>query len=73
MFSSVKRFVGGKSLAEDAPRIYWLCIVFLAFDVFFITFCVAVACMIDIVVCCCLPCIIAILYAMANQDGASET
>jgi hypothetical protein len=73
MFSSMKRFVGGKSLVEDAPRIYWLCIVFLAFDVFFITFYVAVACMVDIVVCCFLPCIIAILYAMANQDGASET
>jgi hypothetical protein len=64
---------GGKSLAEDAPRLYWLCIVFLAFDVFFVAFCAAVACMIGIAVCCCLPCIIAILYAVANQDGASET
>lgn len=64
---------GGKSLSEDAPQLYWLCIVFLAFDVCFVAFCAAVACMIGIAVCCCLPCIIAILYAVANQDGASET
>ncbi|RRT51505.1 hypothetical protein B296_00051077 [Ensete ventricosum] len=44
-----------------------LCIVFLAFDVFFIIFCVALACVIGIAVCCCLPCIIAILYAVADQ------
>ncbi len=28
--------------------------------------------MIGIAVCCCLPCIIAILYAVADQEGASE-
>lgn len=44
-----------------------LCIVFLAFDVFFIVFCVAVACLVGIAICCCLPCIIAILYAVADQ------
>ncbi|KAG6495197.1 hypothetical protein ZIOFF_042989 [Zingiber officinale] len=49
-----------------------LCIVFLAFDVFFVVFCVALACVIGIAVCCCLPCIIAILYAVADQEGASE-
>ncbi|URE37911.1 E3 ubiquitin-protein ligase [Musa troglodytarum] len=54
---------------EDNPR---LCIVFLAFDVFFVVFCVALACVIGIAVCCCLPCIIAILYAIADQEGASE-
>lgn len=63
---------GGQSLAVDAPRIYWLSIVFLAFDVFFVVFCVALACVIGIAVCCCLPCIIAILYAVADQEGASE-
>ena len=44
-----------------------LCIVFLAFDVFFVVFCVALACIIGIAVCCCLPCIIAILYAVSDQ------
>jgi hypothetical protein len=44
-----------------------LCMVFLAFDVFFVVFCVALACVIGIAVCCCLPCIIAILYAVADQ------
>ncbi|THU63198.1 hypothetical protein C4D60_Mb01t13190 [Musa balbisiana] len=64
---------GGQALTRDAPQLYWLCIVFLAFDVFFIIFCVALACVIGIAVCCCLPCIIAILYAVADQqEGASD-
>jgi hypothetical protein len=46
---------------------YRLCIVFLAFDVFFVVFCVALACFIGIAVCCCLPCIIALLYAVVDQ------
>lgn len=40
---------------------------FLGFDVFFVVFCVALACVIGIAVCCCLPCIIAVLYAVAEQ------
>lgn len=64
--------VGGRTLTRDAPYLYWLCIVFLAFDVFFVVFCVALACVIGIAVCCCLPCIIAILYAVADQEGASD-
>lgn len=44
-----------------------LAVVFLAFDVFFAIFCVALACVIGIALCCCLPCIIAILYAVAGQ------
>ncbi|ONM53398.1 E3 ubiquitin-protein ligase [Zea mays] len=64
---------GGKALSHDAPQLYWLSIVFLAFDVFFVVFCVALACVIGIAVCCCLPCIIAILYAVTDQqEGASE-
>lgn len=63
---------GGQVLTRDAPQLYWLCIVFLAFDVFFVVFCVALACIIGIAVCCCLPCIIAILYAVVDQEGASE-
>ncbi|KAL3501984.1 hypothetical protein ACH5RR_036433 [Cinchona calisaya] len=63
---------GGQALMQGAPRLYWLAVVFLAFDVFFAIFCVVLACLIGIALCCCLPCIIAILYAVAGQEGASE-
>ncbi|KAG0490011.1 hypothetical protein HPP92_006874 [Vanilla planifolia] len=63
---------GGPDLTRDAPQLYWLCIVFLAFDVFFVVFCVALACIVGIAMCCCLPCIIAVLYAVTDQEGASE-
>lgn len=63
---------GGKQLHQYAPHLYWLAVVFLSFDVFFAIFCVALACLIGIAVCCCLPCIIAILHAVAGQEGASE-
>ncbi|GMJ10958.1 hypothetical protein like AT4G11680 [Hibiscus trionum] len=64
--------VGGQTMALSSPQLYWLCIVFLGFDVFFVVFCVALACIIGIAVCCCLPCIIAILYVVADQEGASK-
>ncbi|KAI5394569.1 E3 ubiquitin protein ligase rie1, variant 2 [Lathyrus oleraceus] len=63
---------GGDILLENAPSLYWLAVIFLAFDVFFAIFCVVLACLIGIALCCCLPCIIAILYAVAGQEGASE-
>ncbi|KAJ7525951.1 hypothetical protein O6H91_17G075400 [Diphasiastrum complanatum] len=63
---------GGQGLVHHSPWLYWLCIIFLAFDVFFVIFCVALACVIGLAVCCCLPCIIAILYAISDQEGASE-
>lgn len=64
---------GGETLADAAPKLYWLTITFLAFDVFFVVICVTVACIIGIAVCCCLPCIIALLYAVADQqDGATR-
>ncbi|XP_042017679.1 E3 ubiquitin-protein ligase At1g12760-like isoform X1 [Salvia splendens] len=63
---------GGQSLPSEAPQLYWLCITFLAFDVFFVVVCVAVACVVGLAVCCCLPCIIAILYAVADQEGATK-
>ncbi|KAL2987384.1 hypothetical protein AAZX31_11G025500 [Glycine max] len=63
---------GGQALAQDSPQLYWLCIIFLGFDVFFVVFCVALACIIGIAVCCCLPCIIALLYAVTDQEGASK-
>lgn len=43
-----------------------LAVVFLAFDVFFAIFCVALACLIGVALCCCLPCIIAVLYAVGQ-------
>ncbi|GJP43402.1 hypothetical protein CLOM_g2866 [Closterium sp. NIES-68] len=57
---------------EDAPILSWVCMSFLAFDVFFVIFCIALACLVGIAVCCCLPCIIAILYAMGEQEGATN-
>ncbi|XP_068663534.1 E3 ubiquitin protein ligase RIE1-like [Aristolochia californica] len=63
---------GGQALLQDAPRLYWLTVVFLAFDVFFAIFCILLACVIGVALCCCLPCIIAFLYAVAGQEGASE-
>ncbi|KAJ0242890.1 putative RING zinc finger protein [Hirschfeldia incana] len=63
---------GGDILLQNAWRLYWLTFVFLAFDVFFAVFCVVLACLIGIALCCCLPCIIALLYAVAGQDCASE-
>ncbi|XP_039065953.1 E3 ubiquitin protein ligase RIE1-like isoform X2 [Hibiscus syriacus] len=63
---------GGDILLRSAPRLYWLAVVFLAFDVIFAIFCVVLVCLIGIALCCCLPCIIAILYAVAGQEGASE-
>jgi len=44
-----------------------LCMIFLAFDVFFVIFCTALACVIGVAVCCCLPCIIAVLYAVGDK------
>ncbi|CAH8269347.1 unnamed protein product [Arabidopsis lyrata] len=61
-----------EALAQSSPQLYWLCVAFLAFDVMFVVICVAVASLIGIAVCCCLPCIIAILYALADQEGAPD-
>ncbi|XP_021280905.1 E3 ubiquitin-protein ligase At1g63170 [Herrania umbratica] len=62
----------GQALARHSPQLYWLCVTFLAFDVVFVMICAAVACLIGIAVCCCLPCIIAILYALTDREGATE-
>ncbi|CAH8392386.1 unnamed protein product [Eruca vesicaria subsp. sativa] len=63
---------GSGELAQSSPRLYWLCVAFLTFDVIFLVLCVAIASFIGIAVCCCLPCIIAILYALAEREGASD-
>ncbi|CAN8318733.1 unnamed protein product [Cochlearia groenlandica] len=61
-----------QGLVQSSPYLYWLCVAFLAFDVIFVVLCAAVACLIGIAICCCLPCIIAVLYALADQEGASD-
>ncbi|CAI5996208.1 unnamed protein product, partial [Closterium sp. NIES-64] len=38
---------------KDAPILSWATTAFLAFDVFFVVFCVAVACVVGMAVCCC--------------------
>ncbi|CAI8598442.1 unnamed protein product [Vicia faba] len=63
---------GGQSLTRVSPQLYWLCITFLAFDVAIVVICVTVACLIGIAVCCFLPCILAILYAVTDQEGATK-
>ncbi|ANM63149.1 RING-finger protein for embryogenesi [Arabidopsis thaliana] len=57
---------GGDKLLGEAPNLYWLSVIFLAIDVFFAVFCVVLACLVGIALCCCLPCIIALLYAVAG-------
>ncbi|CAM8953376.1 unnamed protein product [Rhodiola kirilowii] len=63
---------GGELLLQKAPHLYWLVVVFLAFDLFFAIFCIVLACLIGFALCCCLPGIIGILYAIAGQEGATE-
>lgn len=48
-----------------------LTVVFLAFDLFFILFCIGMACVIFFSLCCCIP-IVAFVYAMTTREGASE-
>ncbi|XP_068315991.1 E3 ubiquitin-protein ligase At4g11680-like [Pyrus communis] len=63
---------GGQTLLSSSPRLYWLCVSFLVFDVTFIIVCVAASCLVGIAICCFLPCIIGILCAVTDQDGATE-
>ncbi|CAL9249005.1 unnamed protein product [Arabidopsis halleri] len=56
----------------DNSTTYRLSVIFLAIDVFFAIFCVVLACLVGIALCCCLPCIIALLYAVAGTEGVSE-
>ncbi|KAH7544920.1 hypothetical protein FEM48_Zijuj01G0037000 [Ziziphus jujuba var. spinosa] len=62
----------GEDLQRDSPQLYWLCIIFLALDVVFVVLCIAVAGLVGIAVCCFLPCIIAILYVVTDQEGATR-
>ncbi|GLT77584.1 hypothetical protein SLA2020_491540 [Shorea laevis] len=79
MFSFIWWIIGfywvtadSQALTNGSPWLYWLCVAFLAFDVLFVVICVAVACLIGIAVCFCLPCIIAILYALTDREGATD-
>lgn len=72
LFFSLKVLSFGDCLFEFVTLVCFfltcrLCIIFLGFDVFFVVFCVALACVVGLAVCCCLPCIIAILYAVADE------
>ncbi|KAL0359684.1 UNVERIFIED_CONTAM: E3 ubiquitin protein ligase RIE1 [Sesamum angustifolium] len=64
--------MGGQPLLQDSPRLYWLSVVFLAFDVFFMIFCIAMACIIFLLLFCCFPILATVAYAMTIGDGASE-
>ncbi|XP_054802620.1 E3 ubiquitin-protein ligase At1g12760-like [Prosopis cineraria] len=63
--------VGGQQLLQDCPRIYWLTVVFLAFDVFFIIFCIGMVCVVFFALFFFIP-IVALAYAMRIREGASE-
>uniref|UniRef100_A0A2P2JS87 RING-type E3 ubiquitin transferase n=1 Tax=Rhizophora mucronata TaxID=61149 RepID=A0A2P2JS87_RHIMU len=62
--------VGGQALLLVSPQLYWLTVVFLAFDVFFILFCIGMASIVFVAVFCCIP-ILAVAYAIAMRKGAS--
>lgn len=47
--------------------------VFLAFDVFFMIFCIAVACIAFFALFCCFPILATVAYAMTIGEGASES
>ncbi|XP_060177221.1 E3 ubiquitin-protein ligase At4g11680-like isoform X1 [Lycium barbarum] len=64
--------MGGQALLQDSPRLYWLSVVFLAFDVFFMIFCIAMACVVFFAFFCFFPFIATVAYAMRLGDGASE-
>lgn len=48
-----------------------LTVVFLAFDLFFILFCIGMASVVFFSLCCCIP-MVAFAYAMTTREGASE-
>ncbi|CAA7410881.1 unnamed protein product [Spirodela intermedia] len=78
---------GGQDLTHDTPcytglpnafaflvslRFLELCIVFLAFDIFYLVFFVALACLFGIAVSCYSPSTVASSYAMPDQGGATD-
>ncbi|CDP14337.1 unnamed protein product [Coffea canephora] len=65
-------YMGGKALLQDSPRLYWLSVVFLAFDVFFMIFCIAMAFIFFVLLACCFPILARVAHAMTVGEGASE-
>ncbi|KAM7256203.1 hypothetical protein ACFE04_011944 [Oxalis oulophora] len=63
--------IGGQPLLQDSPQLYWLTVVFLAFDIFFIIFCIGMACIIFFFLFFCIP-LAAVAYAVSTRQGASE-
>lgn len=63
--------LGGQALLRDSPRLYWVTVVFLAFDVSFVIFCIGMVCIFFFAIFCCIP-IVALVYAVATRQGASE-
>ncbi|KAJ8900231.1 hypothetical protein K2173_024871 [Erythroxylum novogranatense] len=61
-----------QTLKHDSPQLYWICASFLFLDVVFIIICIVIACLIGLAICCCLPCILGVLYAMADRVGATK-
>ncbi|EPS69634.1 hypothetical protein M569_05133 [Genlisea aurea] len=61
--------IGGPSLLQDSPRLYWLSVIFLAFDVFFMIFSIAMASFLFLLLFCCFPMLV---YAMKIDGRASE-
>ncbi|XAR57505.1 hypothetical protein NMG60_11025670 [Bertholletia excelsa] len=64
--------VGGQALLQDSPRLYWLAVVFLGFDVLFMIFCVMMAFVVFFALVCFFPTVASIARAMTMREGASE-
>lgn len=62
---------GGPAYRQDSPILYWLTVVFLFCDVFFMILCLVVGFTIFLALFICLP-ISAIIHAMTIREGASE-
>ncbi|VFQ68829.1 unnamed protein product [Cuscuta campestris] len=64
--------MGGQTLLQDSPYLYWLSVIFLAFDVFFVIFSFTMAFTLFIALFCCAPVLATVAYAMKLGEGASE-
>lgn len=62
---------GGQALLRESPCLYWLSVVFLALDVFFMIFCIAVAFIAFSTLFCCFPILATVAYALTIGEGAS--
>ncbi|KAL2482956.1 zinc finger protein [Forsythia ovata] len=65
--------MGGQALLQDSPRLYWLLVVFLAFDLIFMIFCILMACIVFFALFFCFPILATVAYAMTIGEGASES